>query len=78
MTVILVLVGIVIVVLAAVVLVAAPVRHAEAVLRGFSWHRTVQIGTRVCQTEIKAEAIGRGPERGGAERRRCRPPPLYL
>ena len=47
MTAVLVLIGIVVVIIAAIVLLAVPVRHAEAVANGFSWHWSVRVGTRV-------------------------------
>lgn len=47
MTAVLVLTGIVVVIIAAIVLLAVPVRHAEAVANGFSWHWSVRVGTRV-------------------------------
>jgi hypothetical protein len=47
MTSVLVLTGIVVVIIAAIVLLAAPVRHAEAVANGFSWRWSVRVGTRV-------------------------------
>ena len=34
-------------IIAAIVLLAVPVRHAEAVANGFSWHWSVRVGTRV-------------------------------
>lgn len=47
MTAVLVLIGIVVMIVAAIVLLAVPVRHAEAVANGFSWHWSVRVGTRV-------------------------------
>lgn len=47
MTAVLVLIGIVVVIIAAIVLLAVPVRHAEAVANGFSWRWSVRVGTRV-------------------------------
>jgi hypothetical protein len=47
MTAVLVLIGIVVVIIAAIVLLAVPVRHAEAVANEFSWHWSVRVGTRV-------------------------------
>jgi hypothetical protein len=47
MTAVLVLTGIVVVIIAAIVLLAVPVRHAEAVANGFSWHWSVRVSTRV-------------------------------
>jgi hypothetical protein len=47
MTAIFVLVGIVALVIAVIVLVAAPLRRGEAVARAFAWRRSVRIGTRV-------------------------------
>jgi hypothetical protein len=47
MTAVLVLIGIVVVIIAAIVLLAMPVRHAEAVANGFSWRWSVRLGTRV-------------------------------
>jgi hypothetical protein len=47
MTAVLVLTGIVVVIIAAIVLLVVPVRHAEAVANGFSWHWSVRVGTRV-------------------------------
>jgi hypothetical protein len=44
---VLVLTGLVVVIIAAIVLLAVPVRHAEAVANGFSWHWSVRVGTRV-------------------------------
>jgi hypothetical protein len=47
MTAVLVLTGIVVVIIAAIVLLTVPVRHAEAVANGFSWHWSVRVGTQV-------------------------------
>jgi hypothetical protein len=47
MTAILVLAGVLVVAVAVIVLVAVPVRHVEATVSVFAWHRTVRIGTRV-------------------------------
>jgi hypothetical protein len=47
MTAVLVLIGIVVVIIAAIVLLAVPVRHAEAVANGFSWRWSTRVGTRV-------------------------------
>lgn len=47
MTAILILIGIVVVIIAVIALVTVPVKHVEAVARGFSWRRIVHIGRRV-------------------------------
>lgn len=46
MTAILVLIGIGVVIVAAIVLVAVPVKHADGVAKDFYWRRSVHIGTR--------------------------------
>jgi hypothetical protein len=68
MTAVLVLTGIVVVIIAAIVLLAVPVRHAEAVANGFSWHWSVRVGTRVWE-EFEAAAIRQGPVRTDLHRR---------
>ena len=47
MTTVLILIGTVVVIIAAIVLLAVPVRHAEAAANGFSWRWIVRVGTRV-------------------------------
>jgi hypothetical protein len=61
---ILVLVGVIVVVIAAIVLFAAPVRHAEAAVTGFSWRWRVRIGTRVWEQRKSKRMPSRGEIRG--------------
>jgi hypothetical protein len=51
MTAILILVGIAVVIIAAIILVTVPVKHVAAVARDFSWRRSVDIGKRVWITK---------------------------
>ncbi len=59
MTAVLVLTGIVVVIIAAIVLLAVPVRHAEAVANGFSWHWSVRVGTRVWVGKMSKRPSGK-------------------
>jgi hypothetical protein len=47
MTAILILVGVVVVIIGTIGLVTVPVKHVDAVARGFPWRRSVRIGMRV-------------------------------